>query len=246
VLGSYSEINLQFANIVVHHQDIIMEELKQAPVKHLDETGFRIGGKTHWLQVISNGSMTHYRPTISRTNLLDGVTGVVVHDHWKPYFCMTNVQHGLCNAHHLRELKSLTEIEKEDWAPQMSKLLKLFSHFVDPPYQRISYIYDQIVSRGLMFHQQQPQLTGRKKRVGHNLLIRLRNRKDDTLRFLTSSDVPFTNNQAEQDIRMMKVKQKISGGFRTMQGAQTFCTIRGFISTKRKQGFNVFDAIATA
>ena len=156
---------------------------------------------------------------------------------------MEGMEHALCNAHHLRELKSLEEIEKEPWAFQMSRFLRLLNRLTDPPLERVFRIYDEIVARGLAFHEKQTSMGGRKKRIGHNLLLRLKNFKDAVLRFLTNPGVPFTNNQAEQDIRMMKVKQKISGGFRGMEGAKTFCTIRGFISTKRKQSQNIFQAL---
>ena len=105
---------------------------------------------------------------------------------------------------------------------------------------KISESYDLIVDEGITYHESQEPLEGRKKRVGHNLLVRMRDFKDAILRFLTDSDVPFTNNQAEQDIRMMKVKQKISGGFRTTKSAQVFANIRSFISSARKNGNNTF------
>ena len=94
-----------------------------APVKHMDETGFRISGKTQWLHIASTVWLTFYRVSAKRGSLLAKVTGIVVHDHWKPYYTMTGVLHALCNAHHLRELKALVEIEKEDWAHKMQRLL---------------------------------------------------------------------------------------------------------------------------
>ena len=230
-----------------------MENLKTclqgAPVQHLDETGFRIGGNTRWLHVQSTSSETLYRASEKRGDVPTHLKGVVVHDHFKSYFKhLPNARHALCNAHHLRELKALMEIEKEPWSFKMSKLLRLSSKCHDPPVARISDLYDQIVAKGLAFHESQPPLeTGsrsrKKRRVGHNLLIRLRDYKGDTLRFLTHEGVPFTNNLAEQDVRMMKVKQKISGGFRTFKGAETFCVLRSFFSTCRKQNQNLFEAI---
>ena len=246
--ATLATINMQFGEKVTVHQEVMLEKLKAADVKHLDETGFRIGGKTNWLHVISNDQMTHYRASPKRKDLLGDVKGVVVHDHWKSYFGMENVIHALCNAHHLRELKALIEIEKEPWAVKMSRFLKFLSHLKTTSIKRIHKIYDAIINLGLAFHESQPALSARKnkRRVGHNLLLRLCNFKDAVLRFLTVSNVPFTNNQAEQDIRMMKVKQKISGGFRSQRGAEIFCTIRGFLSTNRKQGINLFKAILTA
>lgn len=244
--GTLASINQKFSALIKTQQDDVLTLLKNAPVKNLDETGFRIGAKTQWLHVISNDKMTHYRVSPKRKELLNDITGVVIHDHWKPYFQMTGVQHALCNAHHLRELKALEEIEKESWAVRMARLLRASARFKNPPIRRISSCYDLIVRQGLEFHNAQSALGKRKKRVGHNLLVRLSNFKDAVLRFVTHSLVPFTNNQAEQDIRMMKVKQKISGGFRTTNGADAFCAIRGFISTKRKQNKKIFREIVMA
>jgi transposase len=232
---------------------------RQAPVKNLDETGLRVAGKLHWLHVLSNDEATHYRVSTKRGDIPVGLTGKVVHDHFKPYYTLENVLHGLCNAHHLRELKALQDIEKESWARDMGRLLKLACHWVNQEaltrtrIERIGRVYDDIVQRGLALHEGLPPLhtgarkRGRKKRrIGHNLLIRLRDYKDDALRFLSDPAVPFTNNQAEQDGRMMKVKQKISGGFRTLEGAQGFATARTFLSTMRKKGVNLFKAIVNA
>jgi transposase len=178
--------------------------------------------------------------------LLEGTSGIVVHDHWKPYFKLQGVTHSLCNAHHLRELKAIMEIEKERWAFQMDRLLRYLNRSSDFCLKRVLTLYDQIIKRGILFHESLPpfEVGKRKRRVGHNLLIRLSDFKEDVLRFLTTPGVPFTNNQAEQDVRMMKVKQKISGGFRTTDGANNFAIIRGFISTKRKQNLNILNAIA--
>lgn len=241
--------NAEAAQTLAPAQETTLKTLKDAPVKHLDETGFRVGGKTHWLHVISHETATYYRVSPKRGDLLSGVSGVIVHDHWRPYFTMAGVTHGLCNAHILRELKALVEIEKEHWARRMQKLLRHACHATAPPVEKIRRLYDRIVANGVAFHEAQPAFAtpgkrGRtKRRTGHNLLLRLQNHKDDVLRFLSNTAVPFTNNQAERDIRMMKVKQKISGGFRTSRGAETFCTLRGFLSTQRKQGLNPFLAL---
>lgn len=227
----------------------LKEKLRNVRVNHLDETGFRIGGKTQWLHSQSTLAETYYRPSDKRGDVPTDLEGIVVHDHFKPYYKQLNKnRHALCNGHHLRELKALQEIEKEPWAFKMSQLLKLSNACTAPPVERICRLYDTIIEQGLAFHESQPELgsqsRGRKKRrVGHNLLIRLRDYKADVLRFLTDEEVPFTNNLAEQDIRMMKVKQKISGGFRTQEGAETFCILRSFFSTCRKRNVNIFDAI---
>jgi transposase len=238
-----------------------------APVKHLDETGFRIGGKTQWLHTASTHALTHYRVTEKRGALLETLNGgVIIHDHFKPYYTLPNVEHALCNAHHLRELKALVDIEKEPWAKKMAKLLRIACHAVNRAVQkgatllaeralrRLHALYDAIIAEGLLFHEQQPALqrkngaNGKARgksplRIGHNLLIRLRDFKNDALRFMHNVAVPFTNNQAEQDLRMMKVRMKISGGFRTMDGATTFATLRSVLSTARKQGWNILQTL---
>lgn len=250
------KIGERFEEKVRPFTDAVRDHLRVvAPVKNLDETGLRVAKKLHWLHVMSNREWTYYRVAEKRGDIPQDITGTVVHDHFKPYYTLQDVTHGLCGSHHLRELKGLEEIEKEPWAKGMSRLLKLACRLSSRgavPATRIERIrcgYDSIVAQGLAFHEAlTPLITGakrgrKKRRVGHNLLIRLRDYKDDALRFLSDPDVPFTNNQAEQDIRMMKVKQKISGGFRTLAGAQTFATIRTFFSSIRKQGINLFQAI---
>jgi transposase len=235
----------------------------EAPVRNLDETGFRIGGKGQWLHTASTPTLTLYRVTEKRGDVTaDLQGGVVVHDHFKPYYSLPGVEHALCNAHHLRELKALIEIEKEPWAWQMRALLLDALEAVreavargarvlaDAVRQSLLRRYNNIVRRGLAFHRSQPPLTraagarGRSPlRPGHNLLRRLHEFRSDVLRFIHDFTVPFTNNLGEQALRMMKVKMKISGGFRTMAGAQTFARLRSVISTARKQGWNILETL---
>ena len=243
--------------------DVVRDHVAAAPVKHMDETGFRIGGRTQWLHIASTALLTFYRVCAKRGSLLMNVAGIVVHDHWKPYYTMPGVLHALCNAHHLRELKALVEIEKEDWARKMQRVLRRACHAANLARDRgvppslialIERCYDSILAEGLAFHEAQAPLAqpvkgGRKRRgrvprrTGHNLLLRLATRKQDTLRFLHDPTVPFTNNQAERDGRMMKLRQKISGGFRSAEGAMDFALIRSLFSTAKKQGWNVIDAL---
>lgn len=243
-----------FAEKITPLTAIILENLHQVPVKNLDESGLRVAAKLHWLHVLSNATWTHYRVAEKRGDIPQGLTGTIVHDHFKSYYRLADVTHGLCGTHHLRELKGLEEIEKEPWATSMARLLKLACHLTHQGtvpaarVERIERVYDGIIKQALILHEAQTPLTrglrGRqKRRTGHNLAIRLRDYKTDALRFLSDRNVPFTNNQAEQDVRMIKVKQKISGGFRTLSGAQTFATTRTFLSSMRKQGVNLFQAI---
>ena len=243
--------------------DAVREGVCHAKVKHLDETGFRLGSKTHWLHIASTALLTFYRISAKRGSLLPGVGGIVVHDHWKPYYTMEGVLHALCNAHHLRELKALVELDQEDWARKMQILLRRTCHVVNLARDRgrplkprlvarIERRYDAIVAEGLAFHQALPALRRAQRRgwkpqrVGHNLLVRLDRRRHDVLRFLHDPNVPFTNNQAEGDARMMKLRQKISGGFRTQASADDFAVIRSMLSTTRKQGKNILSALMRA
>ena len=240
--------------------------VKQAAVKHRDERGFRIAGRTQWLQGAATCRLTCYRATRRRGDLWAGVLGIIVPEHWKPYFTRAGVLHALCNAHHLRELRALIEIEQEPWASAMSRFLCQACHATNLARRQgtglkpgfLAYLlarYDRLLATGLAFHEAHPPPVsathpdGRKRRgrvrrrVGHNRLVRLHPRKEDVLRFLTNPDVPFTNNQAEQDLGMMKVKQKISGSFRTEASAQTFVILRTVLSTARKQGWNILDSL---
>lgn len=246
--------------------DRVRDLVVSAPVKHLDETGFRSGGRTKWLHIAATVWLTFYRVSPKRGSLLPGVSGIVVHDHWKPYYTMPGVVHALCNAHHLRELQALVEIEREEWARRMQVLLRRACHAahlardreeaLDPRFiDLISRCYDARIAEGLALHEAQPPLAIKRngdgtpnrgrppRRVGHNLLLRLSSRKDDVLRFLTNPDVPFTNNQAERDGRMMKLRQKISGGFRSDDGATDFAVIRTMIGTAKKQGWNIIHSL---
>ena len=247
---------------VVEH---IRSRLADGGVRHLDETGFRVAGKLHWLHSVSSLAFTHYRVSARRGDVPAALSGgIIVHDHFKPYYAhMGAVEaHALCGAHHLRELKAIDEIEKEPWAKAMSDLLidaNRLKHeardrgevgLLDAVLQSITVEYKAIIARGLAFHESQPPLAknpaarGRRaKRPGHNLLIRLRDYQDDAPRFVADFAVPFTNNQAEQDLRMMKVRMKISGSFRTLDGAQTFAAIRSVISTARKHALNILNTL---
>ena len=235
----------------------------QVAVKHLDETGFRVAGKTQWLHVICSPLLSHFRVSSRRGDLLTGVCGLVVHDHWAPYFKMEGVQHALCNAHHLRELQALIVIEKEPWADDMKTLLLEAKTRADTRTDdctvgvgvmgELLQRYDDILTQAVDFHEAQPPLQtiskagkrrGRpKRRTGHNLALRLQTRKSEVIRFLTEPNAPFTNNEAERDLRMGKVRQKISGCFRVVSGAEIFCTLRTVTCTARKQGWSVIETL---
>ena len=201
------------------------------PVKHLDETGLRIAARTRWLHVLCTPFLTVLRIGAGRGDVEKDLEGILIHDDYAAYFTLKGVRHGACNAHHLRELQALIDIEKEDWAKSMHRLLERAhraTHFArengrDVPTSlvaRISRAWARILDHAIAFHEAQPPLRtgkrGRKKhRIGHNLALRLRKHKEGCLRFLTDPRTPFTNNEAERDLRMAKLRQKISGGFRS-------------------------------
>lgn len=245
------------------------EQLKQSDIANFDESGLRVKGKLHWLHVASNDALTHYEVHEKRgqvamddIGILPEFQGIAIHDHWKSYFAYEDCDHGLCNAHHLRELKFIHEQYNQEWAQKMSDLLvkanKKVNSAKDADNDRlepaqiysIESAYDKIVNEGLEVNPPPEKEPGKRGRVKQsppkNLLDRLKSHKDDILRFIHNFSVPFDNNQGERDVRMIKVKQKVSGTFRTDYGADIFCRIRGYISTVRKNDCNVIGAIKDA
>ena len=230
-----------------------------APVRCLDETGLRVAGKNHWLHTVAADALTFYRVSRKRSDLpRELVGGVVVHDGLKGYYDIEGAAHALCNAHHLRELKALIEIDGETWAEAMRDLLLEAHRAVEEakqrdqtalPAQKLEAFYArywETLRAGLAYHRSLPRLPrhpsnhGRdRRRPGQNLLIRLHRFKDDVLRFLIDFSVPFTNNLAEQALRMMKVKMKISGAFRTFEAACDFAALRSILATARKRDWNI-------
>jgi transposase len=228
-----------------------------ARVRCIDETGFRVAGKTQWLHTIATESLTLHRVSDRRGDVPNTLAGgVVVHDGFKSYGPLERAAHALCNAHHLRELKALIEFDHEPWAAPMRDLLLDANRAVGDAKARGENALDaallkrfdtrfwDILREGLAFHRKLPRLpqaaTGKtKRRPGENLLRRRHQFKDDVLRFLVDFEVPFTNNLAEQALRMMKVKMKISGAFRTSDAAQDFAALRSIIATARKHAWNI-------
>jgi transposase len=240
---------------------VLADQLRQAPVVHLDESGLRVNGALHWLHVASSAQLTFYGVHPKRgTEAMDalGIIGAcrqwVVHDHWKPYFAYQQCLHALCNQHLLRELKFLWEEHHELWAQQLSQLLVQLHRtrqkrglFNERQFKQALKCYRAVVRRGRLRHPRPARGTGpRAQSKAANLLDRLQDFDRCILAFLSEEGVPFTNNQGEQDIRMIKVRQKISGCFRTFKGARIFCRIRSYLSTCRKQGLNLWQAMQWA
>jgi transposase len=250
----------------------VKEMLCDAEVLHVDESGLRVTGKLHWLHVASTEHLTSYEVHAKRgqeamedAGILGAFKGRAVHDHWKPYFKYDACDHALCNAHHLRELRFIEKQYQQPWAKDMAELLLEIKAAVaatpepamslpPPELEGFKKRYDEVVQSGFNANpapvspsEGEVKKRGRPKQPPPvNLLIRLRDFKSEVLAFMSDFRVPFDNNQGERDVRMVKVKQKVSGGFRTLEGAKRFGRIRGYISTARKNAKNVFEAIRDA
>ncbi len=251
--------------------ETVRGQLAAAEVVHFDETGLRVDGRLAWVHSASTASLSLFTAHARRgvqamddAGVLPSFTGVAVHDGWKPYRHYTSDPvtgvgpvHRLCNAHHLRELTAVTETATasgadQDWAARLAALLVEIHHTVEEgrsaggqglapallgAYQAR---YDRLIRAG---HTANPPTPGRRNTVAANLLTRLDTQREDVLRFATDWRVPFDNNLAERDIRMVKIRQKISGCLRTHTGAQAFCTLRSYLSTARKQGRNALGVL---
>lgn len=252
--------NIEAAERLAPTVALMGEALKVAPIAHADETGMNVAGKLFWLHVVATTVLTWIgchanrgKKAFDALGILIAFSGTLVHDGWKPYRDLA-CKHALCNAHHLRELTYVFEEMQQVWAKRMLELLVAACHEVaangsplTPP--RSTYYlraYNRILTAGEAANPRAPP-SGRRGRTkqnkAFNLLDRLRTHSDDVWRFMTDHNVPFTNNPAEQAVRMPKVKQKISGGFRTEEGLKTFCTIRSYLATLHKQGESLFTSL---
>lgn len=260
--GSIFNFNKQAHGFLGEFEKRVQAELTSAKLAHADETGINIGGKRHWLHGLSNPLWTLYWPHKKRgtdamndMGVLPGFNGILCHDHWKPYF-KYNCTHVLCNAHHLRELTRAWEQDGQKWALEMKNLLKTINRRVTDAggvlnareSHRYRQEYRDLLKKAEIECPEPTRPKGKRGRIkkskSRNLLERLRDYENETLRFMDIEYVPFTNNLGENDIRMTKVQQKISGCFRSVEGAQIFCRVRGYLSTCRKRGVSSSQALS--
>jgi transposase len=248
----------------------IKEGLIASEVVHFDESGFYIGGKRHWLHTAGTKALTCYYPHARRgrkatdaMDILPRFQGTAIHDFWSAYRQYQQCGHGLCNTHHLRELTAVVENDAQRWARHFQFLLISAKQAVEQArlagqsalpkkkVNQIERIYTQLIQMGLRTN---PPPSGGwprgkrgrvKKTKARNLIERLDKHRPEVLAFVYDFKVPFDNNLAERDIRMLKVQQKISGCFRSQTGAEDFCTIRSYISTMRKQNVSVWSALGS-
>jgi len=245
--------------------------VEKEEVAHFDETGIMVNGVLNWLHNVSTPRLTCYAihakrgsVAMNEINVLPRFKGRAVHDDLASYF-QYDLKHALCNAHHLRTLLFLLERYPQKWIEPLKDLLLKIKTKVDTAKEKMqtalslrqrnlfNKAYDELIAQGLRANpppKEKNRKLGQRGRLKQsptrNLLLRLRKHKEAVLAFMLDFNVPFDNNQAERDLRMMKVKQKVSGGFRSTSGAQNFCQIRGYLSTARKNGIKALAALRLA
>lgn len=229
----------------------IKQALISSAVLHNDETGLRSDGKRQWVHVASTTTHTHYeihakrgKEAMDAIGILPYFTGISVHDRYGSYERYKNCKHANCNAHHLRDLKYIEEEMNRKWAKRMRRFLIWCNHLKkqgqleETLVASLSQQYDAILNKAMLEEENElsalSNKRGRKaKNKSQRMIETLLQKEEQTLRFLYDPNVPFDNNLAERDLRMIKVKQKISGCFRTLRGAQVLCRIRSYISTAK-------------
>lgn len=247
--------------------DGFQQKLHKNPVVHCDETGLRVNGKLHWVHVISTSGLTYYtlsekrgKQAMDEIGFLASYRGIVVHDFWASYFKATGAEHAMCCAHLLRELTGVFENHPEQtWAQEMyCELLSMYraadfynqhpeidsrQHYMEC----LKRNYDQILEKGAAQNPLPEKESGKRGRVKRGkiraLIDRLRTYKGEICRFVDNPIVPFTNNQAERDLRMVRMKSKVIGTFRSEQGAKDFLLLKSLTSTAAKAEFTAFDAL---
>jgi transposase len=268
-VGSLFNFNQEAYDLLEGFDAIAKQKLIEAALVHADETGINVNGKRIWLHNASNERWTYFYPhekrggdAMNEIGILPNFRGTLIHDHWKPYYTYQHCQHGLCNAHHIRELQWVIDNHTQyTWAKSMQDLLLEINEVVNKTEKNC---LDEVEANAYRMRFRQMIQTGdvemplpppepdqskkrgrEKKSKERNLLERLRDFENDVLRFMVETDVPFTNNRGENDIRMTKVQQKISGCFKSLDGAKIFCRVRSYLLTAQKHGVTPTDALKT-
>ena len=259
--GSIFNFNKEAYDLLKNFDEIAKKKLIQSPVVNADETGINIDGKRRWLHSCSSPLWTYFYPHEKRGSeamdaigIIPNFSGILCHDHWKSYYnyyCL----HALCNAHHIRELERAIEQDDQKWAIEMKDFLLESNKEVinaggvlsEEGNDKCRRKYRTILEKAEIECPSPPKIAGKKGRIKksktRNLLERLRDYEDDVLRFTNNERVPFTNNLGENDLRMTKVQQKISGCFRSLEGAYIFCRLRSYLSTCRKHNMQMPEAL---
>jgi transposase len=260
--GSIYNFNQQAFALLEQFEEKLISKLLASPLLHTDETGINIDGKKHWLHCLSNQHWTLFyahakrgTDAMNEKGVLPLYEGILCHDHWKPYYRYSACTHSLCNAHHQRELERAFKQDNQQRAKQVQKLLdniltdvkaqggSLPSEQVRQYTTRYRALLQQAEKEFPLPDKKSAQRGRVKRSKARNLLERLQLYEQDVLRFMTNPIVPFTNNQGENDIRMTKVHQKISGCFRSKEGADIFCRVRSYLSTCRKNNVSASQAL---
>lgn len=266
--GTFETAVARCADELAESEGQIKQAITKAEVAHFDESGLSIEGELRWLHVASTPRLTYYAAHHNRgkvatddLGVLPKFSGYAIHDAWSAYLAYRHCRHGLCNAHHLRELVFLVEQESQRWAKTMRILLLWAKRRVDEAkrvgksqleaktLRVLEQRYQRILAVGLKLNPppegpRPPGKRGRRKQTkARNMLERLQRHQAAVLAFAYDFRVPFDNSLAERDIRMLKLKQKISGCFRSEHGAEAFCRIRGYLSTLRKQALPMLAAL---
>jgi hypothetical protein len=258
---------MQLHHVLTAWEQAAIDQILSRPTLHVDETSLRVERKNYWIHICFPGDITlkflhpkRGREAIEAINIIPRYGGTIIHDCWASYLAYDHCTHGLCGSHLLRELAFVVEANAYPWAANLKRLLqqtcallakRSSKHLSETEYKNLRKRYRTILTRG---EKQLPPIPARQngkrgpvaKSDAHNLWERLKRHEEAVLLFAKLPHVPFTNNRAERDLRMSKVKQKVSGCFRTPQYAEAYCRISSYLQTMANRGYNPLVAIQMA